>query len=357
LITQLKRGYSFLVARPALRVALQALVSILLLVALVILAQRSNMLASLMMLQPWALLLAGSLQIIAFLINGRRWQILLEHFGIHERLATLTTLYFIGMFFSLFLPTGTGGDAVRMYDVARRSHRTAQAIVATLQERLAGLGTSLLVGLAAMIFYLPLVPAQLRIWIVLIQIFGAVCITLLIYPALMFAIFRRFWRRYGEHTLFSRLAAHPLVARFVSAIRPIAEAPPLPLFKLVQLLGIALTATLLGMGMYYTLGQSLQIPIGFMAYCLIVPMVWIIRMAPVSLNGLGLTEGAFVFLMGLFAIPQGQALALALAVLGIQTCCALIGGLLLALRIARGTWAGGRRAMPEPAAEALSEHG
>src|SRR5215207_782568 len=130
---------------------------------LVTLAQRSNLLASLMMLQPWALISAVALQIIAFLINGRRWQIVLEHFGIHERLTTLTALYFIGMFFSLFLPTGAGGDAVRIYDVARRSHRTAQAIVDTLQERLAGLGISLLVGLAATLVYLPLVPAQLRI--------------------------------------------------------------------------------------------------------------------------------------------------------------------------------------------------
>jgi len=356
LISQLKRSYSFLVARPALRVALQAGVSILLIVALVLLARRSNMLASLTALEPQALLIAGALQFIAFLINGRRWQILLEHFGIYERLVTLTTLYFIGMFFSLFLPTGTGGDAVRMYDVARRSRRAPQAVVATLQERLVGLGTSLLVGLAATLFYLPLVPPKLRVWIIIIQVFGALGITLLLYPALLFAIVRRLWRHYGERPALSRLAAHPLVARFVGTIRPVVDAPPLPPFKLAQLLGIALAATMLGMGMYYILGQSLKIPIGFMAYCLVVPMVWIIRMVPVSLNGLGLTEGSFVFLMGLFAIPEGKTLALALAVLGIQTCCALFGGVLLAWRIGRGTWSNVRHTAAEQSAEAAHEH-
>src|SRR5688572_23377106 len=93
-ISQLKRGYNFLGARPGIRITFQAAVSLLLIAALVFLAQRSNMLASLSMLDSRVLMLAGGLQLVAFLINGRRWQILLEHFGIRERLATLTTLYF-----------------------------------------------------------------------------------------------------------------------------------------------------------------------------------------------------------------------------------------------------------------------
>jgi len=90
-----------------------------------------------------------------------------------------------------------------------------------------------------------------------------------------------------------------------------------------------------------------------MAYCLIVPLVWIIKMVPVSLNGLGLTEGSFVFLMGLFAVPEGKALALAVAALGIQTCCALLGGLLLAIRIVRGTWTSPRQAARPTEGKAL----
>jgi glycosyltransferase 2 family protein len=338
MINHLKRAYRFISARAALRIVLQTLVSIILIAALVVLAQRSNMLESLQMLQPSALILGGVLQLIAFTINGRRWQILLENFGIHERLVTLTELYFIGMFFSIFLPTGTGGDAVRMYDVARRSGKPAQAVVATLQERVAGLGISLLIGLVATSYYLSLLPAQARIWIILIQACGAFGIILLLYPTLLFTVVRQVVRRYGERPAFIRFATHPFTQRIIGTIRPIVEAPALPAHKLAELLGIATTATLLGMASYYVIGQSLQIPINIMAYCLIVPLVWIIRMVPVSLNGLGLTEGSFVFLMGLFAVPEGKALALALAALGIQTCCALFGGLLLAIRVARGTW-------------------
>jgi len=46
---------------------------------------------------------------------------------------------------------------------------------------------------------------------------------------------------------------------------------------------------------------------------------------------------------------------LALTILGIMTSTALFGGLLLALRIVRGTWAGWHSAV-EPVGEALREH-
>jgi hypothetical protein len=150
--------------------------------------------------------------------------------------------------------------------------------------------------------------------------------------------------------------ARPLIAGLVGAIRPIAELPPLKPLKLALLLGIASMSVLMGVGMYYVIGRSMGMQAGFMAFCLVVPMVWIVRMAPVSLNGIGVSEGSFVFLIGLFSVPSDQALVLALAILGVMTSGALLGGLLLALRIARGTWSSTRGAVPEPLPEALREH-
>jgi uncharacterized membrane protein YbhN (UPF0104 family) len=320
------------------RVALQALVSLTLIVLLVRAAQQTNLLASFSALDASAILIAACLQIIGFTLNSRRWQLLLSNAGINDRLGTLTALYFIGLFCSLFLPTGTGGDVVRAYDVARRSGRPTQAIIGTLQERLFGLGASLLVGLVATLYYLPIVPPQLRVWILLTQIVGAIGITLLIYPALLFAAADWFWRSYGHRAAPQKFAAHPLIAKSIAAVRPIAQLPPLPVPRLALILGMSIASVLMGIGSYYVLGRSLGIQAGLMVFCLVVPLVWITRMAPISLNGFGLSEGSFVFLIGLFAVPADKALALALAVLGLQTSCALFGGLLLAFRVMRGTW-------------------
>jgi uncharacterized membrane protein YbhN (UPF0104 family) len=354
-IAIVKRGYGFLAARPLLRIGLQAAVSLALIVLLVIAARQNNVIASFATIRPGAVIGALALQMLAFVLNSKRWQLLLANAGVEQKLGDLASLYFIGQFFSLFLPTGTGGDVVRTYSVARSSGLLAPTIMATLQERLLGLGASLLIGLVATFYYLPLVPFQLRIWMLLIAIVGAVGIAVLLYPALLIQIIGRFWRWQGHRTALQRLASRPLVARAVGAIRPIGELPPLRPLKLALLLGMACTAVLMGIGMYYVIGQSMGIQAGFMAFCLVVPMVWIVRMAPISLNGIGVSEGSFVFLIGLFSVPPDQALVLALAILGAMTSTALFGGLLLALRIARGSWAAGHGTV-EPIQEALREH-
>ena len=351
-----RRGYSFFVARPRARVAVQALISLALIGMLVAMARQANLLASVRLLRPGALMLALGIQVVAFALNSWRWQQLLANTGIRERLGVLAPLYFIGQFFSLFLPTGTGGDIVRAYDVGRRSGRFAPSIMAVLQERLLGLGASLVVGLVAMLYYLPLVPPQLRLWIVVMLVAGAIGIVLLLYPALLFAIAGKLWRAMARRPLMRRMAELPLAARATQALAPIAELPPLPPLRLLLLVTLALIAVLMGISMYYVIGQSLDIGVSFMAFCLVVPLVWIVRMAPVSLNGIGVGEGAFVVLIGLFAVPPDKALVLALAFLGVQTVCALLGGALLAWRVLRGTWSGVRPAAIEPAGEVAHEH-
>jgi uncharacterized protein (TIRG00374 family) len=326
-------------ARPGVRVLLQALVSLALVAVLVIVALRTQAFATLATLQPAAVAWATGMFVVGCVFNSLRWQLLLRNVGVREPLGRLTALYFIGLFFTLFLPTSAGGDAFRIYDVARRSGRPTETIVATLQERLLNLGAGLLVGLVATLYFLPLIPARLCAWIVLGQVGAAVVISLLLYPALLGAAARGVWRALGHRPAMRRLVEHRLVARVLGLLRLVAESPPPRPSQVVPLLCLAGIPVFLAVGMHYVVGRSLDIQAGFLAYCLVVPVVWVVRMLPVSLNGLGVGEGAFVLLMGLFAVPEGQALALALTMLGLQTGLALAGGVVLAVRLARGTWA------------------
>jgi uncharacterized membrane protein YbhN (UPF0104 family) len=326
-------------ARPGVRVLFQAVVSLVLVAVLVIVALRTQVFSTLATLQPGAVAWAAGLYVVACVFNSLRWQLLLRNGGVRERLGRLTALYFIGMFFTLFLPTTVGGDAFRIYEVARRSGRPTETIVATLQERLLNLGTGLLIGLGATLYFLPLIPMPLCVWIVLGQVGAAVVISLLLYPTLLGAAARGTWRALGHRPAMRRLVEHRLVARVLGVLRPVVDSPPPRPSQMVPLLSLAGMPVFLAVGMHYVVGRSLEIQAGFLVYCLVVPVVWVVRMLPVSLNGLGVGEGAFVLLMGMFAVPEGQALALALTMLGLQTGLALAGGVVLAVRLARGTWA------------------
>jgi hypothetical protein len=120
------------------------------------------------------------------------------------------------------------------------------------------------------------------------------------------------------------------------------ELPPLGPAVAAPLLVLALISFGLNALMYLALGSELGTGVGLAAWCLVVPLVWVVRMLPVSFNGIGVGEGAFVFLAGLFGVPSDSALALSLTILGVQTGVALVGGLLLALRVLRV-----RQALPD----------
>ena len=322
------------VAGARLRIALQAVVSTALIGLLIVLA-RGGWTNSLAALEPADIVLAGGLQALAFVLNSFRWQLLLAHVGVRERLPRLTALYFNGLFFSLFLPTSAGGDAYRIYEVSRRGRPFLRVFFATLQERLLGLGVVMLLGLGATLCYYPLLPGSLGAGLVLVQASATLVVVGLLYPGPLLALASR-CRPAGVPGWLGRLTRGPLAERLASATRTLRETPGLSAGRCLLVLGLTVAANLLGIAGYPIVGRSLGLEVAFSAYCLVVPVVWVVRMLPVSLNGIGVGEGAFVFLVGLFAVPADKALALALAMFGLQTALALVGGLLLAARILRG---------------------
>jgi choline kinase len=158
-----------------------------------------------------------------------------------------------------------------------------------------------------------------------LQAAGTVAALALVNPAPLLSVGRRF----------GSLPSSGILARVASRLRPLTEVPPLTMGRAFRLSFHGTVSVLLGIGMCHALALGLGLEVTFLALCLVVPLVWIVRLLPVSLNGIGVGEGAFVFLLGLFAVPKGQALALALVVLGLQSSLALVGGLLLVIRLVR----------------------
>jgi uncharacterized membrane protein YbhN (UPF0104 family) len=77
---------------------------------------------------------------------------------------------------------------------------------------------------------------------------------------------------------------------------------------------------------YFLVAQSIGFTIGYLHFYLIVPVAYIIMMVPVSINGIGLREGAFVFLLGAFGVSQAEAVAFAWLEYGMLLVIGLLGG-------------------------------
>jgi glycosyltransferase 2 family protein len=98
----------------------------------------------------WKWLLAGVAAYGIFeLLAGVRWQILLRVQGIRISWWRMYGLLMVGLFFSLFIPGGTGGDLVKGYYLLKEAPvgRKTSAALSVVMDRLLGLlGVALLTG-------------------------------------------------------------------------------------------------------------------------------------------------------------------------------------------------------------------
>jgi uncharacterized membrane protein YbhN (UPF0104 family) len=305
------------------RVAVQVLVSVALLYLLVRAAPQHSLAAAWQAVGWQALLLTAGCYLLATITSTRRWQLLLRHHGIEENLLRLTEIYFIGLFCSLFLPTAAGGDAYRVFEVSRRSASTTRALLATLQDRLLGLGGMMLVGFGAALWYCQLLPGNVLYAVLGVYGLGLAAVTSVFHcgPVL----------RLGMNVLArSRL---PLAARLHALLGPLRDAGPPPAWCMLRVVGLALATFVFSVAMYAVVGAAVGASCDWLALGLIVSLVAVVRMLPISLGGLGVGEEAFVVLIGLFGVDADQAAPLALVVLGVGVAMSMAGGLLLARRM------------------------
>jgi hypothetical protein len=281
---------------------------------------------------PRWVLIGAALLGTGWLVNSVRWGLLLRAAGVRENPLTLASLYFIGNFFSQILPTGAGGDAVRMWAVAHHRGKGAAVIVATLQERLVGMGVSCLLGLCIAPMYFDRLSGRGRLALLVLPA-ALLASAAFLYPRIPLAIGRQFWTALPT----ARWSNRPVIQRIAAGIRQAAELPPLTLGVLLPILAVGLVGILLSIGEWWALGRAGGVESPYTVYCLIVPLVWIVSMLP-SVGGAGVREGGFVLLMGLFQVPSKQALAVAALYLVVQGAMAGIGGLLLLGRVWGGTW-------------------
>ena len=261
------------------------------------------------------LLLAGQC------VAARRWKILLGPGS--PPWSYLARLYLIGTFFSLFLPTVVGGDAVRAVATAHSTSRTGNAVASVLLDRL--------FGVAAMMAYL--------------------VIGLLVAPELAQTMLGRAeWRIPGGLPLIAAAAAVLGIAAIVlvrrsARLSAVVKEGWTAIDALRRFPGRAVRALALGFAvqacyicLWIVLAGAMRFDLPVATFLLAVPLVTLGTMLPISLAGLGLREGAWLLLLRNAAIPDAQIVAYSLLYFAANLMLGALGGVLLAFR---GTGLGG----------------
>jgi uncharacterized membrane protein YbhN (UPF0104 family) len=269
------------------------------------------------------MLVAFLLVVAGIVVRAVRWMALLRALEIQVPLRRLVGLYFVGTFFNAFLPSGLGGDVVRVLELTQDTHAAAAAGT-VIVDRLTGLLVLFAMALAALPFSGDLLPTETVSAIGLLSAGGLVAGGVVLQGGLL-----RRWSRWLPGPL--SLTGEGALARVYRAVtgcgpRAVAWA-----------LGVSLLFNLLLVALNYLVARAVGVDIALAYFLLFVPVLSVTLTLPISIGGLGVREGMAVLLFTQAGVGEAAAVAASLGVYLLSTVLAgLLGGLVYLAQGARG---------------------
>ncbi len=262
-------------------------------------------------------LLAVALQLGGVLVSSAKWWLLLRARGQQVPYGWTIRAYLVGQFFSNFLPTMIGGDAVRILQLRERIGRTAVAVASVFVERLTGFVALTAIAWAALGLHgaALLGVSRLRWVAVSCLLLATGGVTIALAAPILLRLAGRLplpnvldWRRRLADVA-SALSAYRTVLRALAAVVALSFG-----YQLSWILTNSVAAHALG----------LRVPFSFMA--LMVPLSDIVGLVPLFFNSLGAREGAYVLLLGRLGIPAVEAVTLSFVIFVVRLVVSLLGG-------------------------------
>jgi uncharacterized protein (TIRG00374 family) len=263
-----------------------------------------------------------SLHALGLLISAIRWQILIKAQDDWVPIGFLVKSYLVGSFFNLFLPTRIGGDVVRIWDGSRYSKSLIKSSAIVLVERLSGVIILFLFAFCASIIRLDMAQQFPVIWVSLIlSFFGLGLLALFLTPVAdiilgklpeksPFHTIKKKIRQFRETILFYRERKGALGKAFFWA-------------ALLQINVIV---------HYYLIGEALHLNIALLDYFIFIPIVHLILLIPVTINGLGLREGAYLEIFKYYGITSAAAISFSWIDLAFMLIVGILGGIIYVFR-------------------------
>jgi glycosyltransferase 2 family protein len=271
---------------------------------------------------PRLLTAAAALFLFSSLVGSWLWGRLLRAQGVVIPYRKVAAYYFVGLFFNNFLPSNVGGDIARITDAARHSGRVSPVFSATLMDRLIGV---MAIGFLAVIASIAALP-DLKFH----GIYAALAAVFLLSVAAFLSIFHRRvlhamewpFRAVGAH------GAAAAVGRLFDDLHGFRNQGGALLAAFVASTVVQISRIYV----HYLVGLALGVRIAAGYYFLFVPILAALISLPISLNGLGVREGAAVVLFGMAGLTKEQAFAVPFVTYLVSVVISLLGGLIFLSR-------------------------
>jgi len=266
-------------------------------------------------------LLAFCLQFVNLPIRAYKWKILLSVQGIQVPLKTLVSISLVGAFFNNFLPTSMGGDLIRAHEISKYSNQTVKSVSTIILQRLTGLIAIIVYCVIGIIigFNIPVIK-NLAVLIGLLALISLIFIIILL-----------------NLNYFKNINIIRLLLQFDSKNIIKKTYYSLEIYKhhkkeCIEILIISLFAEFIVIIYFYIITLSLHQNISMLYFFIFIPIISVIEMLPISINGIGVRESAFLYFFTQIGILDYIAVSVSLLYYAQKVGIGLIGGGIYGLR-------------------------
>lgn len=264
------------------------------------------------------------------LVGSLQWHLLLGSSGVVMKFGRTFKFYFVGLFFNNFLPANIGGDAVKVYDVARIGSSVYQVIAVTFLDRLIGIFGLCTLATVSLIVLMNLGAIESGA-LYLIVFIGCMVPPLGFYFIEPLGGFLRWvvgrFTALGVNERASSILDY--MGHFKAKKRFIMRLVLLSM--VIQWLRVS-THVLVG----YALGLEIN-PIVVLLFFVFVPLLSLAMIPPITINGLGIREGLGILLFAQARIDGTDAFTLEFLTYLVSVAVSLLGFLFFIARKDRGS--------------------
>ncbi len=263
-------------------------------------------------IDPRYLAAGFGLLVLQSCFSTTKWRLLLKADGIVMPWFFLWRTYLIGNFISLFLPTSFGGDVYRVFAVKEVNKNLLKSTSSVMFDRLTGLFALLTI---AMVGYLVLPQGRYGLLALAVYLAGVLCFCALVSERATERV-----RRLSNK-----------LAKLLSSFRHYMRSPAVLASAL--LIAFCFQFNIVFTNWVYAGALNIEIGLGMMAA--IIPLAYATEMLPISINGLGVRESAYMFFFVMVGLTKEEGFAVALMAVSMRYAFSLLGGLLLLLTVLR----------------------
>jgi uncharacterized protein (TIRG00374 family) len=252
--------------------------------------------------RPGPILAAVGLVLFDRALMAYRWLVLLRPLPEAARPPFLAVMrvFFVSTFVGTFLPASVGGDAVRAYALSQLNVPAADSVASVLMDRILGVLSLLLMALGGLLIVRTLAANPvIRLSLV---------ITTIVCTAAALLVFSDAADRVARRVI--ALVPWPRLQRVGHALLESVQRYATHRGALANVITGSVGVQVLRVVQAWFLGRALGIDAPLSLYFAFIPLILIVMLLPVTINGIGTSQAAFVWFFGQAGVGRPEAFAL-----------------------------------------------